>query len=94
VCHGRLSLWNGTPSIRIWIVGTHRILGVGGNGDKYFLPKALLDMMAWGKDIYGDFYVTPLTKYKKGAMQMVRIDDARNLVIYRDGKYGGERKHL
>ena len=26
--HGRLSLYNGTPSVRLWPVGTKRLLGV------------------------------------------------------------------
>jgi hypothetical protein len=26
--HGRMELWNGAPSVRIWVVGPKRVLGV------------------------------------------------------------------
>jgi len=35
--HGRLSVYNGNPSMRIWKIGTHRILGVL-NGPSHFPP--------------------------------------------------------
>src|ERR1700754_4715838 len=31
--HGRISAANGNPSIRIWVVGTKRMLGVGSQDD-------------------------------------------------------------
>src|SRR5713101_1370344 len=35
--HGRLSIYNGNPSFRIWKTGTHRLLGVF-NGPSHFPP--------------------------------------------------------
>jgi hypothetical protein len=28
IVHGRLMYYNGTPSFRVWVVGTNRVLGV------------------------------------------------------------------
>lgn len=43
VVHGRLAIGNGTPSVRIWPVGTKRILGVNDaqndpEGEELFPP--------------------------------------------------------
>ena len=40
--HGRLSVYNGNPTYRIWKVGTRRILGVF-NGPAHFPPKTDAD---------------------------------------------------
>ncbi len=80
VVRGRLSLSNGNPSVRIWIVGTKRILGVRGD-EKPDLPTPLPKMLKWDVDIFGDFTVCPMTKYRPGHMQMVCIKSADNLVV-------------
>lgn len=36
--HGRLSVYEGNPTLRIWNMGTHRILGVY-NGPSHFPPR-------------------------------------------------------
>ena len=36
--HGRLSVYNGNPTFRIWKIGTHRLLGVF-NGPSHFPPR-------------------------------------------------------
>ena len=54
--HGRLTYYNGTPSCRIWIVGTKRLLGVRQSGDEVaYMPKGLRDLMSWDTDIFADF---------------------------------------
>jgi hypothetical protein len=40
--HGRLSVANGNPSLRIWRIGTHRVLGVF-NGPAHFPPRTIAD---------------------------------------------------
>ena len=77
--HGRLSAWNGTPSLRIWIIGTNRMLGVR---DGTPLPRNLEDLMGnFDTEIYGDFTVCPLTQLKRGVMQIVCVNSASNLTI-------------
>lgn len=85
--HGRLSVYNGTPSFRIWIVGTKRILGVMEDDDlDVAMPKELLDILAEDindRQVFADFKVTPCTTYERGVMQFVRIESARNVVVVR-----------
>ena len=88
--HGRLSPYNGTPSFRIWIVGTERILGVTDSLDtgqeNPSMPQALLDVFlaqpdVFGTAIYADFYVEPLRADLKGTMRPIRIVNAKKLVV-------------
>jgi hypothetical protein len=73
---GRLSLWNGTPTARIWHVGTKRILGVS---DDYPPPKSLSGKVDWDTEAWGDFDVCPLTKDIPGHMQMVCIESSSRI---------------
>jgi len=86
--HGRLSVYNGTPNIRIWKIGTNQILGVlDGTGQNAegpgVLPESvskLLNPDPFGTAIFGDFTVCPLTVARSGEMQMVYIVDAVKLI--------------
>jgi len=74
--HGRLSAWNGTPTMRIWRVGTNRILG---DHDDWPLPEGLAEHMSWDVEAWGDFEVCPFTKEQPGVMQMVCINSASHV---------------
>ena len=40
--HGRMDLWNGAPTVRIWVIGTHRLLGVAQHKESFDdLPDAV-----------------------------------------------------
>src|SRR5215471_8110673 len=73
--HGRLSVYNGTPSIRLWPIGTKRLLGVLDPLDTSnapgpsVLPTAIAGRLDADKDVFGDFLVCPLTRAKSGRMQ-------------------------
>lgn len=73
--HGRLSVYNGTPGIRIWIIGTKRVLGVVPSEEE-IMPKYLSENLTPGIEIYGDYLVCPFTKEKAGVMQEVCIESA------------------
>ncbi len=94
--HGKLSIWMGTPTFRIWIIGTNRILGIpGGDTEPAEMPDKLQKLFTnTSVEVYADFVVTPLTKYKRGHMQDVRIDSVENLVIYKDNKLYKKMKSL
>src|SRR4051812_25582546 len=83
---GRVSLANGNPTVRIWRVGTARILGVVGvKCDEppcgpHAMPDSLWMRMTWHKDVFADLTVCPITKEREAWMQMVCIDSARNAV--------------
>ena|SRR5208337_4504682 len=93
--HGRLSLYNGTPSFRLWKVGTHRLLGIySGPGAGPFddglpgddeadveLPANLMRHDFTKQSVYGDFEVCPLAPEKEGHMQPACIESAKKLVF-------------
>jgi hypothetical protein len=76
VVRGRLFVSNGTPDLRMWKVGTHRILGiVDPIGETDADPQLPPHFPTFGIDsrVYGNFAVCPLTKERRGAMQTVCI---------------------
>jgi hypothetical protein len=82
--HGRLSVYNGNPSCRIWIVGTKRILGIREVEEKGLLPAELQQILMENIDdrlIYADFLVSPLTEYREGVMQIVKVESAENIIV-------------
>ncbi len=88
--HGRISPWNGTPTFRIWVVGTKRILGVT-DQDSESIPKSFLDLFlsqtsVFGTKVYADFYVEPLKPDKKGFMRPIRLLKAKKIVVTYDDK--------
>jgi hypothetical protein len=94
--HGRFSLYNGTPSLRLWKVGTNRILGIySGPGYGPFdaglneeedldLPANLKKYDYTKVSVFGDFEVCPLAVEKKGRMQPACIEAATKLVSQKD----------
>jgi hypothetical protein len=84
--HGRLSVWNGTPSLRIWIVGTRRILGVS-EWRMAEMERDLLPANVWaafgddppGRQLFGDFLVCPFARERPRRMQMVCVARATRL---------------
>ena len=93
--HGRLQCYNGNPSLRIWIIGSNRILGVSqtneNDPEKPTIPQRLFDIFNDGrgwftKIMYGDFTVEPLRHDIKGTMRPVILLSVRNFVVTFDGK--------
>ena len=87
VVHGRLSVYNGTPSIRLWPIGTKRLLGVLDPKDisaepgRNTIPPAVESKLDFDKDVFGDFVVCPLTRSRPGRMQTVCIESGKNLAV-------------
>jgi hypothetical protein len=85
--HGRLIPGADTIELRLWPVGTHRMLGVSdgpaiNNAENPIYPKNIAFPNA-DETIYGDFEVCPFTSQRKGAMQFVCIESAAHLVVKR-----------
>jgi hypothetical protein len=75
--YGRLSNWNGNPTRRIWIIGTKRVLGIREDTE---LPRALTSREADFDNVEtGDFEVCPLTRERKGWMQIVCVASASHV---------------
>jgi hypothetical protein len=83
--HGRLSAWLGTPTFRIWVIGTNRILGVSDGRfrrpDYPQFPANVDSKVAWDVNIFGDFVVCPFEDDKPGVMRLVCVDSATSLVV-------------
>jgi hypothetical protein len=85
--HGRCAFYNGTPSYRIWIVGTKRLLGVDQSADEVpAMPNKLHDLISGDREVFADFVVESLTPYKDGEMQMVRVVSASKIIVTENGK--------
>ena len=88
--HARLFFANGTPSARLWPVGTRRLLGVDGpEGDaesEQLLPpnvRLLATRQAAGdlRPLMGTFRVGPMERSRPGWMRHVCIQSASHLVL-------------
>ena len=81
--HGRLSVYNGAPAMRIWKVGTKRMLGIS---EQRFavegfrnMPETIQTQLNQDVEIFGDFLVCPCTRQKAGEMQLVCVEEGKNL---------------
>lgn len=94
--HGRLRQYMGGYPYAIWIVGTKRYLAINQSEPEVFdMPDALFELFApnepgsqrcYEQEIFADFVVQPVTPYKEGEMQIVRIISANNIVMTENGK--------
>lgn len=81
---GRLSLYNGNPTIRLWRAGTKRMLGVSASyaSEGYSsIPKEIEAKLNWENEVWGDFLVCPFTPQRPGEMQMMCIDEGRQIEL-------------
>ena len=81
---GRLSLYNGAPTVRLWRAGTRRMLGVSASYAREgysSIPEDLERQLGWESDVWGDFLVCPFTPRRPGEMQMICIEEARNVSV-------------
>lgn len=82
---GRMSLANGSLNIRIWPVGSKRMLAV--REGKFLLdgyenlPKKIERQLNWGNAIFGDFTVCPFEGDKPGHMRQVCVESAENISV-------------
>ena len=87
--HARLFVANGAPSLRLWPVGSRRILGVFGPDHQAESPRLLppnVRALATPKgpgelrSLYGDFDLCPFAAGRPGWMRPVWIRGADHLV--------------
>ena len=81
--YGRLSTYNGNPAVRLWRIGTKRVLGVS---DQRFslpgyrnIPEDLAKQLDGENMIIGDFLVCPFTRPRAGEMQLMCIESATKM---------------
>lgn len=83
--HGRLSSWNGTPTYRISVTGTKRLLGVsegrfGPNGYE-LLPLEIPQPTNFDSEYFGDFTVCPFEPEQPKRMRLVCVSAVNHLRI-------------
>jgi hypothetical protein len=83
--HGKLSIYNGTPALRLWKAGTRRLLGVS---EQRFavpgyrnVPENIEQQLNQDVALFGDFMVCPFTHQRPAEMQLVCIESGKNLVV-------------
>jgi hypothetical protein len=89
--HGRLSAYNGTPEIRLWKIGTSRLMGIysGPSVDRQSLDNENPELPAniqerfvfFSNQVFADFEVCPLEPKRRGWMQAACIESAKNIVV-------------
>ena len=81
---GRVLFYNGTPSFRMWPVGTHRLLGLQPD-EQPMVPdnvQRLLPSVVDGKGaLFGNFLVCPVTREEAGRMQRICVESATDLIL-------------
>jgi hypothetical protein len=82
--HGRLAVYNGAPALRIWKIGTRRMLGIS---EQRFaapgytnVPHDVQQQVNQDTALVGDYVVCPFTRSRPGEMQLVCIEKGTNLV--------------
>lgn len=78
---GRMSFSNGNPSIRIWRVGTDRVLGISEIEGFANVPDELVQQLSWETAMFADFTVCPFTDDKQGVMRLICVESAENISI-------------
>ena len=83
--HGRMSSWNGTPTYRIWVLGTKRVLGVSEgrfapNGYE-LLPLEIPQPTSFDTEYFGDFTVCPFEPEQPKKMRLVCVSAVNHLRI-------------
>ena len=91
---GRLGVYNGNPSFRVWRIGTTRIVGIHSgpdaqrrdpeDGEHPQLPLdivKLVDQLVDGHRIFADFEICPFAPQHRGEMQFGCIESAKNFIL-------------
>lgn len=77
---GRISAYNGTPSLRIWPIGTRRLLGVV-PAENEIIPSKIRGKVTFGQGVFANLVVCPFEPVRPGAMQAVCVESATNIRI-------------
>ena len=83
---GRIQLYDSPPIIRMWVVGSDRLLGLNPEQSP-IMPEKVRRHLRPNVAIYADYTVCPFTAEKPGLMQMVCVDSAEHI---KKETYNGE----
>lgn len=77
---GRIAAYNGTPSLRIWPVGSNRLLGIL-PVEHEIIPDNIRGKVSFESSVYANLEVCPFTFSQHGTMQFVCVESASNLWV-------------
>jgi hypothetical protein len=80
--HGRLRLYQGNPLVRIWPIGSHRLLGVttvSDDPENPNLPSPLNSGLDFETAYVADYTVCPLGPERPGEMRYVCVESIAHL---------------
>ncbi len=81
--YGPLSVYSGSPSLRIWPVGTKQLYGLRGTGadpENVALPEKLRDILASNpREVNGKWEVCPLEAERPNQLRSVCLESASEL---------------
>lgn len=88
--HGRIGIYQGTPSVRMWVVGTKRVLGLydlNAEEPGETAPPAVASYLMHDDNVvvFGDYEVCPLEYDHPGRMRAVCVEGASHLIPARWG---------
>ena len=91
---GRLGVYNGNPSFRVWRIGTSRVVGIHSgpdaqshdslDGEHPEFPanvRKIASGLTEGHRIFADFYICPFAPEHPGEMQFGCIEAAKNMAV-------------
>jgi hypothetical protein len=85
--HGRMTSGADTIELRLWPIGTKRMLGVSNgpaiNDAEHPVYPKTIRLPNGDERIFGDFEVCPFTPKREGEMQFVCIESASHVVVKR-----------
>lgn len=88
-----MRIYNGSPSLRLWEIGTHHLFGFPVDDaalskcpqcdtDVPVLPANLAKVFkGLENEVFGDFRVCPSEPMKRGHMQSAHLVAAKNLIV-------------
>ena len=83
IFYGPLSVYGGSPSLRIWPVGTKQLYGLrstGADPDNIALPEKLRDILATNpREVNGKWEVCPLEAERPNQLRSVCLESASEL---------------
>jgi hypothetical protein len=91
-CYWRGRIWTaqGTPSIRVWPVGTRRILGIVNPNPGVIdyegadaIPDSVSDVLTEDVAVYGNYHICPIAPERRGWMRFVFIDKVAGKLVVR-----------
>lgn len=91
---GRLGVYNGNPSFRVWRIGTTKIVGIHSgpdaqrhdpeDGEHPEFPanlERLVDQVVDGHRVFADFEICPFAPERRGEMQFGCIESAKHIAL-------------